>query len=920
LRKLYFLFFIASHVSSAAVIKGVVVDKKTREPLIGATISVKELNVGASVSLSGTYKLSIAGKNTYTLVCRFLGYHTAEKTIVVSGNENIQVDFELEENSSELQEVVVTGVLDKTTDEFALHTEKNSQSIINVMSAKTIQLMPDITVANLLQRFSGVSVDRNSSGDAQYAIIRGMPQRYNYTLVNGIKIPSPDDKNRYVPMDLFPADLLDRLEVIKSLTPSMEGDATGGGMNLVMKDAPATFTINASAATGTNSIAVQRGFSTFSGWQEKSPAQIQGSNYIATPNDFSYKNFQYYNVAPVNQVYNFSIGDRLTKNKKLGAIFAGSYQNVYRATNSVFFKPENETAAGNIPTFDDILVRQYSNHQRRYGLHVKADYHFNDKNQLRLYAMYVGLDEVQRRHTIDTVLTIGRTGFGTGDTHILDRSKVQQQNIINLTLQGDHSLTRAFRVNWSAVYSKASNNIPDWSEYETDQYVSNGIVTKPQSLYSFKRIWETNTDQDYTGYLNLYYNKSLGENNLEISAGGLYRSKTRDNKYYYYDLTPLYVNAYPPLFQNGVDVLGPDTWIFNNGIGSDGNVVNANTYNSHERISAGYIQGKLFLTHKWEIIGGARVEHTYQDWLTPMPLTFPGAYGNKSYLDILPSLNVKYRVTPDENLRFAYFKSINRPGFFEIVPTNVPGDYFTEAGNPYLKHATIDNIDLRFEKFSKTLDQISLGVFYKYIVNPIEQLWDKDASTTSGTVIYPGNAPQPATNFGAEVALTKYWGRFGVSGNYTYTHSEITTTKFYTGTTSKSVVMQTRPLQGQSPHIANLSLLYKDVDRGLNLQLAMAYTGTRITFVSPFQNSDYWQQPLLTMDFSLEKSFMKYFSFYVKAQNLLNSPYQVFIHQPNIYTTGVNELPMQYDKSKILVQREYYGQNYIVGFRYKFSK
>ena len=190
---------------------------------------IKGTNVGTSVSLSGTFRLSISTPGTYTLLCSFVSYEPIERSITISSEEKMNVDFELQEKADLLGEIVVQGTQDKTSDEFALHTEKNSQSIINVMSAKTIQLMPDITVANLLQRFSGVSVDRNASGDAQYAIIRGMPQRYNYTLVNGIKIPSPDDKNRYVPMDLFPADLLDRLEVIKTLTPSMEGECRKEG-------------------------------------------------------------------------------------------------------------------------------------------------------------------------------------------------------------------------------------------------------------------------------------------------------------------------------------------------------------------------------------------------------------------------------------------------------------------------------------------------------------------------------------------------------------------------------------------------------------------------------------------------------------------------------------------------------------------
>ena len=110
-----------------------------------------------------------------------------------------------------------------------------------MVSAKSMQLSPDLNVANVLQRVSGVTMERDNSGEAQYAILRGMDKRYNYTLVNGVKIPSPDNKNRYVPLNIFPSELLDRLEVTKSLTADMEGDAAGGAVNMVMKDAPGQF-------------------------------------------------------------------------------------------------------------------------------------------------------------------------------------------------------------------------------------------------------------------------------------------------------------------------------------------------------------------------------------------------------------------------------------------------------------------------------------------------------------------------------------------------------------------------------------------------------------------------------------------------------------------------------------------------------
>ncbi|HLZ15903.1 MAG TPA: TonB-dependent receptor, partial [Cyclobacteriaceae bacterium] len=730
---------------------GAVLDSKTREPLIGASVSIKEdRRIGTSVSLSGTFRLIIARPGTYTLVCSFVGYRSIEKIVTINTQDKVPVDFELEQNADELNEIVVSGQMDKTSDEFALHTEKNSQSIINVMSAKTIQLMPDITVANILQRFSGVSVDRSSSGDAQYAIIRGMPQRYSYTLVNGIKIPSPDNKNRYVPMDLFPADLLDRLEVIKALTPSMEGDATGGAMNLVMKDAPSTFTVTANVGTGTNVNALQNGFSTFSSWQSKAPVQTHAPGYVATPSDFSYKNFDYHNVAPVNQIYGFSIGDRLTRDKKLGAIFAGSVQDVFRSTSSVFIAPNSQAGQNNTPVFDDYNLRQYSLHQKRYGLHVKADYRFNEKNRLKLYSMFVKLDEVQRRHTIDTSLSIGRNGPGNAIVYLLNRSKVQQQNIYNLTLQGDHDLRNALKVNWSAVYSQAHNAVPDWSEYSTSQQVGYGkVILTKQALYDFNRHWLANSDIDYSGYFNVSHRRNIGSSKLEISAGGLYRDKTRNNIYYTYSMTPSTSPA--PLFIEGTSTLSPDQWQFGGADAAKGNVVNPNTYVAHEKIAAGYLQGNMNFD-KLEVLGGVRAEHTHLDYETPLnPQTVPGAKGTTTYLDILPSVHFKYKLNPNVNLRASYYRSINRQGFFELPPSLVPGDNFTEGGNPNLKHAAIENVDIRFEQFTKAMNQILVGAFFKYLENPIETYWQTGGATSS-QFIQPNNINN-ATNFGFELAI-----------------------------------------------------------------------------------------------------------------------------------------------------------------------
>lgn len=165
-------------------------------------------------------------------------------------------------------------------------------NVMNVMSAKAIELSPDLTVANALGRISGITLERSASGEGQYAILRGMDKRYNYTLVNGVKIPSPDNKNRFVPLDIFPAEMLDRLEVSKSLTADLEGDGIGGAVNMVMKDAPDRRQVSANFTMGYSAMYFSRKFDSFrtSPIQDKSPNELHGSDYAVSITDFTTRN------------------------------------------------------------------------------------------------------------------------------------------------------------------------------------------------------------------------------------------------------------------------------------------------------------------------------------------------------------------------------------------------------------------------------------------------------------------------------------------------------------------------------------------------------------------------------------------------------------------------------------------------------
>ena len=365
-------------------IKGKVVDAATGEELAGVTIVVKDSPKNYTITgLDGSFSIDIDNAGA-VLIFNYIGYR--EKEIAHTSDEAellIKMDADIEFLSS----AVVTGEGRGRTEIAARNIEKNSVNVVNVMSAKAIQLSPDITVANVIKRMSGVTVERNSSGEGQYAILRGMDKRYNYTLVNGIKIPSPDNKNRFVPLDIFPSEMLDRIEVSKSLTAAMEGDGIGGAVNLIMKDAPEKMEISANISTGYNALFFDRDFQSFNhrAIQMQSPnerrgrPELHGGNYSVTADDFTTENLRMKWARPRPDIVGgFSYGDRFFGGK-LGVMAAFSYQNLFRGKDADLYYIAGSSSKGT-------EVRAYSDEQNRLGAHLKLDYRFSDRHKLMLYA------------------------------------------------------------------------------------------------------------------------------------------------------------------------------------------------------------------------------------------------------------------------------------------------------------------------------------------------------------------------------------------------------------------------------------------------------------------------------------------------------------------------------------------------------
>lgn len=911
-------------VVSAHTLDGIVKDNRTGEPLIGSVVEVKELpSVKTTTGLDGSFTLhELPDKGRYTLVVRYISYKTREIPVEVSDKGVVTIT--LDEDLHQLGEVVIKGHKEYHSDRSAIDMEKTAGNVLNVMSQQSIQLSPDVNVASVLQRVSGVTMERDASGEASYAILRGMDKRYNYTLVNGVKIPSPDDKNRYIPLNIFPSDLMDRLVVSKSLTADMEGDAAGGVVDMVMKDAPSHFQIQANAAVGTSDYFWKdsRDYLTSnrSDYTHKAPYEVNGPEYKAATSDFSNGPTQIsrHSMPASNFVGGLSIGNRFWKDR-IGVMLAGSIQNTFRGTERTYNSVK--MASGEQSMYISSLQhRYYSIHDLTAGVHAKVDLQL-ENNKLEWYNMYVCTNSKSVRYNNSV-----NTEYISSDSYTQDdetRSLSQTQSIFATHLKGTHHLTKDFTADWAGIFSQAKAEDPDrvyLSLTNTIQSADgvdgslwsgnkNILKTLPKNM---ERRFQHNTDKDWAGYINLAYNSQLGNDiNALWKAGAQYRRKERGNRYYSYIFNPSDISQ--KLDGNGFDQFAAIDWTCKTPY-SQASQLN---YDSKEHIGAAYIMTTL--KSRWgELNAGVRAEHTNQIYTMLQKFRNMGQVGEQSYWDWLPSASIKWTPTKKMNVRLSYYRSINRPGFYEIVPYQIMGEEYQEKGNPNLKRARIDNVDLRWEWFPSATEQVLAGVFYKYLQDPIEQVFvAADGKLGSGADAYymPDNLGN-AKNYGFEIDVVKYIRHFGIKANYTYTHSTITTTKreYKEGSAEyKTGVTQTRPLVNQAPHTANLSLLYKDTNYGWNAQLAASYTGTKLALVSPFKDADQWDKAMFGLDFSMEKKFPCGVSVFLKANNLLDA-------KRERYLKTVNQSNLEYEgqrSDKTIVGTYKYGRTFLIGVRVK---
>lgn len=877
-------------------LKGRILDNE-KNPLPGAVVIIDGNKLSAVTDLDGFFSFANLSSGNHNLKVTYIGFLPVSKTIVVSEKSTVD-DIVMSDTSRELNEVVVTGVF--SGQQRAINAQKNNINITNVVSADQIGKYPDSNIGDALKRISGINVQYDQ-GEARFGQVRGTPAEFSSVTINGSRLPSAEGDIRNVQLDLIPSDMIQTIEVSKTLMPDQDGDAIGGSINLVTKNSPHRFTVGAVAGTGYNWISRK--------------AQMN---------------------------FGLTLGNRFF-NDRFGVMLAASYNNAPAGSYNTEFIWEKDDD-GKIYV-NDYQIRQYYVTRERQSYSLSLDWKFNDFNKVWFKGIFNNRNDWENRYrtTLKDITSEGKadvrvqTKGGSGDER---NARLERQRTMDFTLGGENRLG-ILGMDWKLGYARATEKRPNerYIDYRLKSQRFSFDLSNPREPFatpdegytmtlnddfSLKELTQQQEDiveQDFKAALD--FKARLSERS-KIKFGCKFVNKTKDKEIDYYEYTPLDKKAFNAdalahTTDQSTDRFMPSskyqagTFVDKKFLGSlnldDSNLFEreqieeelAGNFHARENVASGYVRIDSRLSDNLNFMGGLRVENTslryigrnYDDESNSVSKTKPET---SNYINFLPSLLLKWDINKDFMLRAGYNQSISRPKYSALVPgMNIKrGDNEIRIGNPGLKATTSHNIDLNAEYYWKSIGLVSAGIFYKRIEGFIvdEVAYNKEYQGTVWTKFTQPKNGGNANLFGVEMAwqrdfsfITPAMKCLGLYATYTYTHSRITDFNFEGRENEKGL-----SLPGSPEHTANLSLYFDKC--GFSARASFNYASAFIDEMGASSFYDRYYDAVKYLDLNVSYTFGRKtkITVYADCNNLLNQPLR--------YYQGSKDYTMQ---------QEYYG-------------
>jgi TonB-dependent receptor len=776
--------------------KGTIAGRVTdasHDVLPGARVELQPKGRTVATDNQGQFTISDVTAGEYKLTISYVGFAPFEKAVKVAGGDVAQVDAVLEVKTVN-EEMVVKAERPRGEAE-ALNLERTADNIVQILPVEVITSLPNTNVADAVGRLPGVSLERDE-GEGKYVQIRGTEPRLSNVTINGVNVPSPENV-RNVKLDVIPADLVQAIAVNKTLSANQDGDAIGGSVNLITRTAGDDQFFSLSAIGGYTPIVNGRGLTQL------------GSTY----------------------------GRRFGSDKRLGFIIGGGYDFNARGIDDVEPAPGTvDLGHGPVPVVFGEDTREYWYYRHRYGLAGSLDYRLGPGSDVYVRGLFsdfrdYGEDWIYS-YSVGNFLT-PTTSDNTGSmsySHVFRRPR---QQIFSIAVGAVHTLG-ATLINYEFAVSRATQNGGFGSaSFSGPQNVALGLDTsnplKPKfpvlnGVNIFDPTTYTMTAQQipnqHTGQLNFQGFASAARQYKAGSHLGTFEAGMKiRNAHKTQDFNQIFLTAADStnltLSQVLTNFTNPDYYFGDYKIGpvSSYDKINAfinshpgsfnvdvqtglkrnlpNDWDTTERVYAGYGMNTIDLG-RFRLQTGVRFETT-QSSFTGNHLTLDAAGnvasvtkvpGNNTYTDVLPSVQLRYGIDQNTDVRAAYGRGIARPNFGDLPPFIVQDDFRkrVSVGNPNLVATHAHNFDLLFEHFLPRVGIIQVGGFYKDLSDPIYQV---QTIVPSGT--FAGFQQTQSIN-GSRAHIAGFeavWEQhlsflpgplsgLGVAANYSYTSSSAT--------------------------------------------------------------------------------------------------------------------------------------------------
>jgi outer membrane receptor protein involved in Fe transport len=943
-------------------VSGKILDERG-QPLPGAAVTIVEKQQGTQTNLEGLYEYRLPA-GTYTLEISYLGYQAQRiEGVVIADNQNTPLNIALKQETAGLKGVMVSSGYKKASVAGLLAKQKSAAEVSNGISAEEISRTPDKNIGESLKRISGVS-----TVDNRFVIVRGIGERYNAAVLDGVVLPSTEAQTRNFSFDLIPSSLVDNVIVSKTVTPDMNVSFGGGLVQVNTKDIPSQNFTTISAGTSYNDQSTGKEFLShkrgkydylgFSDGHRDFPDQLYHTDRTAVPNNtlsneeyqqkvaaqskrFTNDNFTLYKYkAAPSQNYQFTIGRLWTLDtsrvNKLGFTGAITYRNTQQINefdqqkrNDWYFGSNNYGAAYSFNTTIGALVN--------IGLQM-GENRFSFRNTYtRLYdntlVRTIGYEQDNGPDQVAQGLPPGRIQEVDDPTYT---------TLLQNKLNGQHHLGK-LSLEWNLARTSIDRKEKDLSiatsgpyligkNYEYFYFTSRESEPRinPSSRHNYHNkenhySWSLDASLPFsvagirntlkTGYFGTSRNAAFDWQIAALTASNHLTDSIR--------FVPVSEMANPANF-------GPNGYNYN----ITGYLLDA--FEGKSTTQAGYLLFDSRLLPKLRLLWGVRAEYyKYTEIKNGL-----NQAGNPKDFKIpedktwqwLPSANLTYSPVSDLNIRAAISTRVIRPELMDNSQFFKYNPYLAAPfGNQGLTSTRVNSYDFKTEWFPGLGEIISAGAFYKNFDNPIELTF----ILVNGNINYYQRNASRGKVYGLEFELRKNFGFIAVNnkllnnltayGNLTLQKSSVRATYSIKNPEPGSSgnidveVKQDRTMYGQSPYLINAGLQYQDNRLGLNL--AYNKSGRKTYIVSSLLNQIEYEAPREQVDAQISyKLFRKRLEVKLNAGNLLNSASMFFANIGSYKPNPGFEL----DPTKAYSLKEGFSDNYEEGdqirLRQKFGR